>query len=282
VSTSCSPRVSVSQGAFISLQLLLFEAERAWAYSQELSNLALQDTDHAHPLRHSATARFRRAVHWSTELLSHAQALHAAGRLSATSLAEVTAYTLLTNGRFLRHRADYEDALHQLCVARKLLDALGAAAGSTRDQALYAVFSDAVGPEIRHCAHELGSNRAYDVPGLVAHFGAQHAAALVPEYDALVGGMQAEAAPDGARGQLETLLWEDEPVPVRNPELVDVLLRVQRAQAKLRTDQGKKPEGASAATSKRGVAAYDAILLALSDAEDVARKLAEAQRVRSS
>jgi signal recognition particle subunit SRP68 len=191
----------------------------------------------------------------------------------------VTTYTLLTNGRFLRHRADYEDALHQLCVAHRLLDSLGAAAGSTRDQALYALFGDAAGPEIRHCAHELGSDRAYDVPGLVAHFGAQHAGGLVPGYDALVAAVQGEAAPDGTRGQLEPLLWEDEPVPVRNPELVDVLLRVQRAQAKLRTDQGKKSEGVSAATSKRGVAAYDAILLALSDAEDVARKLAEAQKV---
>jgi signal recognition particle subunit SRP68 len=226
-------------------------------------------------------------VNWSTELLSHAQALHASGRLSATSLAEATVYTVITNGRFLRHRADYEDALHQLCVARGLLGELSRAASSTRDQALYALFGDEVGPEIRHCAHELGSNRAHDVDGLVKHFGEKHRAELVSGYDALVQGIQAEAARGGAdeaRRQLDVLMWEDEPVPVRNPELVDVLLRVQRAQAKLRADQGekgKKPEGASAATSKRGVAAYDAILLALSDAEEVARKLAEAQKVKN-
>jgi signal recognition particle subunit SRP68 len=224
-------------------------------------------------------------VHWSTELLSHSQALYTSGRLSATSLAEATAYTLLTNGRFLRHRADYEDALHQLCVARGLLDELGKAAGSTRDQALYALFGDELGPEIRHCAHELGSNRSYDVEGLVSHFGAKHRAGLVEGYDSLVEKLKGEGAQGGkdeARRQLDTLMWEDEPVPVRNPELVDVLLRVQKAQAKLRADQGdkgKKPESTSAATSKRGVAAYDAILLALSDAEDVARKLAEAQKV---
>jgi signal recognition particle subunit SRP68 len=277
---------SDSQWQACSLQLLLFETERAWSYSQELSTQALQDADHAHTLRHSATARFRRAVNWSTELLSHAQALHASGRLSATSLAEATVYTVITNGRFLRHRADYEDALHQLCVARGLLDELSQAASSTRDQALYALFGDDVGPEIRHCAHELGSNRAHDVDGLVKHFGEKHRAELVSGYDALVQGIQAEAARGGAdeaRRQLDVLMWEDEPVPVRNPELVDVLLRVQRAQAKLRADQGekgKKPEGASAATSKRGVAAYDAILLALSDAEEVSRKLAEAQKVK--
>jgi len=46
------------------------------------------------------------------------------------------------------------------------------------------------------------------------------------------------------------------------------------------TDQErKKRRPAKGGKSKRGVAAYDNILLALSDAEDVARKLVEAQNV---
>jgi signal recognition particle subunit SRP68 len=260
---------------------LLYEAERAWAYSQELSAQALEpaQAERAHTLRHSATARARRAVHWAAELLSHCTALHGAGRLPASALAETAVYTLLANGALLRRRADYEDALHQLCAARLLLDELGRAARSSRDQALCVLFADGAGPEIRHCAHELGMQRAHDVDGLVAHFGPKHAPALVPGYEELVGELEAAAATggDAARMQLRPLMWEDEPVPVRNPELVDVLLRVQTAQAKLDTEHaGKRSE---AAGGKRGVAAYDAILAALSDAEDVARKLAEAQRV---
>jgi signal recognition particle subunit SRP68 len=214
--------------------------------------------------------------------------------MSATGLAEATVYTLLLNGRFLRHRADYEDALHQLAVARGLLDELAGAARSTKQQALYALWGDEVGPEIRHCAHELGAQKAYDVEGLVAHFGAKHRAGLVEGYDALVKGVKedgqgnevAKGQKGMAGGELQPLFWEDEPVPVRNPELVDVLLKVQKAQSKLRADQGqtqgdktKKSAPGSGVAGKKGVAAYDAILLALSDAEDVARKLAEAQKV---
>jgi signal recognition particle subunit SRP68 len=44
-----------------------------------------------------------------------------------------------------------------------------------------------------------------------------------------------------------------------------------------KNDTGRKKEKGS--RSKKGVAAYDSILLALSDAEDVARKLVEAQQV---
>jgi signal recognition particle subunit SRP68 len=214
-------------------------------------------------------------VNHATSLLSHVQALHGAGRISATGLAEATAYTLLINGRFLRHRADYEDGLHQLCVARGLLDVLGSSARSTRDQALYSLFGDEAGPEIRYCAHELGSNKAYDVEGLVTHFGTKHREGLVEGYDALIAKVQAE----GQKGEeLQPLMWDDEPVPVRNPELVDALLKVQRAQRKLKAGTDEKGK-ASVTSGKKGVAAYDAILLALSDAEEIAKKLAEAQKV---
>ena len=91
---------------------------------------------------------------------------------------------------------------------------------------------------------------------------------------------------------MKPVMWDGDSVPVRNPELVDVLLRVQHAEEKLQETQGekasekvqaeggKRKERVSKGTkSKRGVAAYDAILLALSEAEDVARKLVEAQQV---
>ncbi|EED85717.1 predicted protein [Postia placenta Mad-698-R] len=141
------------------LQLLLFEAERAWVYSQELSAQAVQTE--AHPksaaakghdtpstLRRHATSRLRRAVNWSTQLLSHCQALYTIGRLSPEDVVQVTVYTLIVNGRFLRHRYDYEDALAQLSVARSLLDALAAKAATSRDQALATAFADEIGPEI--------------------------------------------------------------------------------------------------------------------------------------
>lgn len=233
--------------------------------------------DKASTLRHSATGRFRRAVNWSTQLLSHCQTLYAASRFSAENLMQITIYTLILNGRFLRYRDDFEDALLQLSVARGLLDELAGAAFTSRDQALATLFSDAIGPEIRYCAHELGRSKAYDVDGIVAELAGQHRNEMVENCDALIGKVKAEAAAEG-RGEnlkkLRELTWEGQPISLRNPELVDVFLKVQEAEAKL----GGREQNTS---SKKGVAAYDAILLALSDAEEVSRKLVEAQQVRT-
>ncbi|KAI0791770.1 hypothetical protein C8Q75DRAFT_805375 [Abortiporus biennis] len=279
------------------LQLLLLEAERAWSYSKELSQLATKNEEKSSALKRSSTARFRRAINWATQLLSHCQALHEASRLSATDLVQATAYTLILNGRFLISRFEYEDGLIQLSVARSLLDELASRAETSRDQALAISFADEIGPEIRYSAHELGRKKAYDVDGIVSEIALQHKNEIVEGYDKLIAELEKETV-GGAEGEkkkkLRPIMWEDEPVPVRNPELVDVLLRVQDAADKLkqveqeqaeRQASGKKEEGekkgrlGKAARSKRGVAAYDAILLALSEAEDVARKLAEAQQL---
>ncbi|KAF7319739.1 Signal recognition particle subunit SRP68 [Mycena kentingensis (nom. inval.)] len=259
------------------LELLLLEAERAWAHSQDLTAQAIlpANADHAGTLRHSATGRFRRAVHHATQLLSLCQALHAADRFSAENLLQATVYTLILNGRFLRSRDEFEDALVQLGVARGLLDELAKGADTSRDQALATLFSDEIGPEIRHCAHELGRAKAYDVDGIAAEVSKQHRGALVDGCDALLSKFKNEAGKGAAKKTLAPLVWEGQPVPVRNPELVDVLLRVQDAEQRL-------SEGKSASASKKSVKAYDAILSSLSDAEEVARKLVEAQQLSGS
>ncbi|KAJ8091328.1 signal recognition particle subunit srp68 [Marasmius tenuissimus] len=264
------------------LELLLFETERAWAYAQDLNAQSLLpgNADNASSIRHLATGRFRRSVHWATQLLSHCQSLYQANRMSAGNLLEVTVYTLMLNGRFLRYRDEFEDALTQLCVARNLLDELANAAPTSRDQALATFFSDEIGPEIRYSAHELGRSKAYDVDGIVNEISGKHRNEFVEGCDAILAKFKSEiTSSKGENSQkLDPLTWEGEPIPVRNPELVDVLLKVQQAEKKLRTHSGTSDGKSNAPGSKKGVAAYDAILLALSDAEEVARKLSEAQQ----
>lgn len=281
------PRDKIEDGH---LQLLLFQAERAWSYAQELLTLAALPTNasKAAALRHNATGRFRRAVHWATQLLSQCQALYDAGRLGAEHILEMTAYMLVLNGRFLRYRDEFEDALVQLSVARGILDELAERAQTSRDQALATYFADEMGPEIRYCAHALGHVKAYDVDNIVREQSALHRSQIVDGYDALVQKLSG-ADSKGDERKLRTLVWEGEVVPVRNPELVDVLVKVEEGETKLReestavskppqADQEKKRRKPSkGGKSKRGVAAYDNILLALSDAEEVARKLVEAQ-----
>ncbi|KDR84735.1 hypothetical protein GALMADRAFT_233049 [Galerina marginata CBS 339.88] len=263
------------------LQLLLYEAERAWAYAQELTTSALQpgNKDNASALRHSATGRFRRAVNWSTQLLSLCQALYNSSRLSAQNLVEATVYTIILNGRFLRYRDDFDDALIQLSVARSLLDVLADTSSTSRDQALAVLFADEIGPEIRYCAHELGRAKAYDVNGIVSEIAPKHRNDILENCDALLAGLQ-----EGERSAKSTLdltprLWEGQLVPIRYPELVDVLVKVQLAEGVDRKQQNSVHPPASGKKSKLGVLDYDAVLSALSDAEEVARKLKETQQL---
>ena len=264
-----------------SLQLLLFEAERAWAYAQELTNSALQpaNQENASSLRHSATGRFRRAVNWSTQLLSLCQTLYGLSRLSAENLLEVTIYTVILNGRFLRYRDDFEDALIQLSVAKSLLDDLANASSTSRDQALAVLCADEIGPEIRYCAHELGRTKAYDINGIVSELAPVHRNEIVENCDTIVAKLQSEEGSTTLKSQLKERLWEDQPVPIRYPELVDVFLKVEQAEAIVDSGRKEGRRSTSNRKAKSDVTAYDAVLAALSDAEEVARKLQEAQQV---
>ncbi|KAH9060825.1 hypothetical protein EDB87DRAFT_1674605 [Lactarius vividus] len=262
------------------LQLLLFQAERAWSYAQELLTLAAlpANASKAATLRHNATGRFRRAVHWATQLLSQCQALYDAGRLGAEHILEMTAYMLVLNGRFLRYRDEFEDALVQLSVARGILDELAERAQTSRDQALATYFADEMGPEIRYCAHALGHVKAYDVDNIVREQSALHRSQIVDGYDALAQKLSG-ADSKGDERKLRTLVWEGESRPLKVEEGETKLREESTEVSKLpQADQEKKRRKPSkGGKSKRGVAAYDNILLALSDAEEVARKLVEAQ-----
>ncbi|KAG8981469.1 hypothetical protein FRB90_007233, partial [Tulasnella sp. 427] len=122
------------------LLLDLFEAERSWAYAQELL-LEATKTKQTSVRRH-ALSRLRKALQWAKELSDRSSALHSSNpqRISHTSHAEISAYHLMLRGRFERTKDEFESALSNLAVSRSLLDALTNAAMSSRDQALYAVF----------------------------------------------------------------------------------------------------------------------------------------------
>ncbi|KAH7344439.1 hypothetical protein B0J17DRAFT_635426 [Rhizoctonia solani] len=271
------PPENLKDGHF---QLHLFESERAYSFAQELYEQFTKSDDTK--TRNIAMGRFRRAVKWSGQLLSESQALHEIQppRISSTGLAEAAAYHLAIRGRLLRLQDEFQPGLEALVAARTVLDALSKAAGSSRDHAIYVQFSDEVAPEIRHCAHELGLARAYDIDGIVATLGNKVASALIKNYENLIKGIQTEGAEkqggDKAK-KLQEIIWEGQPIPVRSPELVDVLLRVQQASEGLpATGQTHKP------TQTRGlITKFDAVLLALSEAEDVAKKLADAQKTTS-
>ena len=178
----------------------------------------------------------------------------------------------------MRYRDDFEDALIQLGVARSLLDDLENASSTSHDQAVAVLFADEIGPEIHYCAHELGRTKAYDVNGIVSELAPMHRNEIVENCDALIAKLCSEGS-SISKTKLKERLWEGQPVPIRYPELVDVFLKVEQAESVVDSRQKEGRRSTSNKKAKSDVTAYDAVLTSLSDAEEVARKLQEAQQV---
>lgn len=133
----------------------------------------------------------------------------------------------------------------------------------------------------------MGREKAYDVDSIVKEVSEQNVRDLVDNWDEVAEKFKKDAEHYGLGssakklGKLDEsrLMWEGEPVPVRNPELVDVLLKVQSAEMKMASSSGKDGKAPTKGSQggKKAVAAYDSVLAALSDAEEVARKLSESE-----
>lgn len=259
--------------------MLITEAERAWAYSQDLDAQSLLPANEAiaKALRHKATGRLRRAVNWANRFLELCQELYKDDRFSAPDLVQATIFVLILNGRFLKHRDNYQDTLTQLCIARELLDHLAAQASTSREQALATLFSDEISVEIRYCAYQLGWKNATEVEKIVQEISQQHRNSFVANFDELIARLPDQSKTGGRRETLDPLFWEGERVPIRVPELVVSLLHVQNEES---IRLSKLGEGNTKLQHKSGVAAFDAVLSALTDAEEVARKLLETQKAR--
>jgi signal recognition particle subunit SRP68 len=96
----------------------------------------------------------------------------------------------------------------------------------------------------------------------------------VEDYDALVTRLKSEHAgatvrPVGA--QLKRWTWEGQEVQIRSPELVDILLKVQKAEERATSIVDKN--------NKARMARFDALLEAWTETEEIARRASEAQKV---
>lgn len=191
---------------------------------------------------------------------------------------------MILNARFLLRKDEFEPALARFCVARSTLDDLASSASTSRDQALYTFYADEISAEIRYCAHSIGRSKAYDVDGIVAEFSPKHRKALVPNYENVFEAVKkGKGEGQGDKKTLKEIIWEGESVPIRNPELVDVFLRVQEAEESLlqSSQQGEKGKTSKSKGDRGKISSFDGVLLALSEAEQVARKLVESQQVRT-
>ncbi|CDU24436.1 uncharacterized protein SPSC_03807 [Sporisorium scitamineum] len=262
--------------------LLLFEAERAWAYSQELRAEAFDDESNPH-LRKRGISRLRRAEQWSHSLHQLVQALSA--RFDIFAQAETAAYLLIIKSTTAFDRSHWDKALQILSVARNLLNAIATNSPTSRAEALANSFVDAGEAQMRYSAYQLG-NAEQDMDKIAASIATSEVCQQVlPGYNQLVQDLaSAKASAGSAQKQSAlSLSWHGHHIPVRNPELLDTIVAAQAEEAALRESvkveavSDQDADAGPTASRKAKASAQDGRRVRLSHAQRKAKKREIAQ-----
>ncbi|KAL8293159.1 hypothetical protein RQP46_000853 [Phenoliferia psychrophenolica] len=268
------------------LQILLFDAERAWAHSQALkASLDLPSTPSS--ARHHLARRLARAVARADSLFSLLTALGPA-KVSAADRAQAAAYSLVLKGSLAFEQKKHEAGLGALAVAHQLLATIAACAPTAHAEALANEMIDELEPMLRFCAYSLGLDTSKGSAQLVESVARKEQAGLVPGYEALVAELEATRS-EGKRESVE-LSWRGQVIPIRNAQLVDVVSKVKAALATLEADKDataskshssklKKSGAKKEVMGARRMGTYDKALLVLGEGEDVARQLVEDNKI---
>lgn len=281
------------------LHLLLFQAERALVFSEELQREATATSQNQNAsvfaIKKEQHSRIRKALGYAQELYTLAQELNAQelARLDALTLAEIAIYLLHIQAKAAFGKSHHDDAIVKFITRRKLLALLSDTAITSHAQALANQAMDESDPLIRFCAYKQGRKQSpttagqSEVDAIVADFDDEAFEEGLPGYTKLVERVNQQIARrDAAEGgvakqMLEPITWVGESIEIRNAEVVRAMVKAQSALKSLQTSEAKEKEReegvkktAKMRTGSRGKAMkrWDNALAALGDAEATARR----------
>ncbi|MCO5590195.1 hypothetical protein L7F22_044164 [Adiantum nelumboides] len=216
-------------------QLLLFEAERSWSYSQNLKQTAFEKDQDGKIRRHGLT-RARRAVQWSKELLELIGAL-GEQRIDIRTRAEAHAYHVLLQAYETFDKEKHLESMEFLSVARKLLYLVAQAQSDSRKEALAHSYIDSTEPMLRFSAYSLELTEQ-DMDKLANTVASKEICErCVNGYSSLEAELQEQAKKNAGRttdDRLDQVDWRGQSIPIRNADLVEVVTKVTKAETNLR------------------------------------------------
>ena len=291
------------------LELLLFEAEHAWASAEEI--WAQQDAAETSRsvLRRRSLTRGRRAVHSAEQLKMLVDAL--GGVLDVSAQAQCAAYVGMVHSATLFIKGHWEETLKHCAVTRELLNTIAECAPTSRDEALASSFLDTMDAQVRFAAYSLGETEQ-DTKVVAERVATPDACEQVlPGYKQLVEKLERAHGSRATDKQPLQLHWRSYTIPVHSFELHDAVVRVNEEEAQLQnylasTQETRMPRGsaprakrarlshAQRNAKRRGRAAgdvsrqesaqraihgeldsFDRVLGALGDADEAVRQLVE-------
>lgn len=206
------------------LQLLLFQAERAWAFAMELKGLVEKSegvTSRARRVSRSVQ-RMRRALYWAECL----KALCATTADARTQL-EVDAYSACMRGALCLERRQWGDTLTAYATATQVYEEL-ARVSVRRVKDMYLAKLEDIAPIVRLAKYNLG--RGGKKGGAAA--AAASAALTAPQGDLATKFQAAAAQSEGATADgVGSVCWRGAILPVRSDKLRGILGAVGEAVA---------------------------------------------------
>ncbi|KAI9356241.1 hypothetical protein DFJ73DRAFT_823537 [Zopfochytrium polystomum] len=216
------------------LEIVLYEAERAWSYAMQLK----AESAASPRKRFHLVKRLQRASQNANSLAALCQELETDDR---TNL-EVQAYSLLMGGYLNVECQKWQVALDKFGASRTIYEKL-LSASSAHQEALCQSFIDAIDPNIRYCAYNLrlvgGSEPNQDISALLEmRRRAQGAGAGLDLLAAQVDEVLARSRHDRVAGSsaTATIEWRGKVVPCKNQRFMEALMAAQEAAASLESE----------------------------------------------
>ncbi|KAA1107462.1 hypothetical protein PGT21_014767 [Puccinia graminis f. sp. tritici] len=244
----------------------LFQVEHAWASSRELKEQVQsilkkanqQKSDQsttktgASRVRHHANNRLTKAIQHSDRFLD---LCHSSDSLSIRTLAQLHVHRLYMRGLLEFELARWDSALDHFGLSCQVLKAL---ANSTVDQtehkkrAIFDEASDELAPMIRYCAYKTDTNAALEIDTFC-----QERLEKNPIGDKLVGRdwQEIESLIESSKQIIQEtieLKWLDQLIPIRNPELVELITSVQSADRVLLSNLNSSPSNSADPSQSEG------------------------------
>ncbi|TPX59749.1 hypothetical protein SpCBS45565_g07664 [Spizellomyces sp. 'palustris'] len=196
------------------LQLLLFEAERGWAYAMELK-AEVRDEPRK---RFHQVKRLKKAVEAAKRLHDICQTCQAGNR----TLLDVQAYATTMAGFLFFEQQRWEEAFDKFATARVIYQRL-AKAGTAQQEALCQSAIDSIDPSIRFCAYNLKIKGAQnlEISSLLEQRD-ESAQSELRILEARVGSMLSDISTEQNDGTLK-IRWRGKIIPTRNEKLVEAI-----------------------------------------------------------
>ncbi|XP_063681088.1 signal recognition particle subunit SRP68-like [Bolinopsis microptera] len=186
------------------MQIILLQAERAWAYAMDLKQFAnTESRKQVHLI-----AKLKKAVFYAAELASNCVSL----KCDTTTQLEAKAYHHYMTGVLLFEQGNWQKSVVSLSAAQKIYNKL---ADAVEDSELYREKHDEMTPKVQYCLYNIQSMGGENVQG-------EDGEGLFQELDSIIANKATKSA-----AAVREIKWEGKGFTISNDDIKIQLVQME-------------------------------------------------------